>query len=42
MAAEESVSDHGTGMVAAELSQAPGCAACVTRAGRQKTSKRPR
>ena len=41
-AAKESVSDRDTDMVAAELSQAPGCAACVTHAEKRKTSTRPR
>ena len=41
MAEEESVSDHGMNMVAAELSRAPGDAACVTRADERKTSKHP-
>ena len=40
-AAKESGSDPGTDTAAAGLSQAPVCAACVPRAGRQKTSKRP-
>ena len=40
-AAKESGSDPGTDMSAAELSQAPECAACVPRAGQQKTSKHP-
>ena len=35
--AKENVSDRDTDMVAAELSQAPGCAACVTRAEKRKT-----